>query len=125
MVGEHCRKEPVGEAEKWRSGGKVWDKMEKGGIATYITKLHGFDQEVTNNMVNSWKDGKVKVNGVTFMITEEVVTIVTKILMEGFKKIRDKKLSTNAVKDFMKSTEKFNDLVKSEMFYEIESVKKL
>ena len=43
MVGERCRKESVGEVEKWRSRGKVWDKLEKGGIARYIAKLHGFD----------------------------------------------------------------------------------
>ena len=43
MVGEHCRKEPVGEVEKWRSKGEFWDKLEKGGIARYIAKLHGFD----------------------------------------------------------------------------------
>ena len=66
MVGERCRKEPVGEAKKQRSRGKFWDKLEKGGIAKYIAKLHGFDLEVTNNMVNSWKDGKVKVNDVSF-----------------------------------------------------------
>ena len=76
-------------------------------------------------MVNLWKDGKVKVNGVSFWITKEVFTMVTKILMESFKFFRDKKLSTNVVKDFMKSTKELNDLVKSETFYEMESMKKL
>ena len=125
MVGEHYRKELVGEAEKWRNRGKVWDKLEKGGITKYIAKLHGFDPEFVNNMVNSWKDGKVKVNGVTFMITEEVVATISKISMEGFKFFRDKKLSTNVVKDFVKSLEEMNDLVKCEMFYEMDSIKKI
>ena len=66
MVGERSRKELVGEVEKWKQRGKVWKKLEKGDIANYITKLHGFDLDVTNSMVNSWKDGKVKVNGVSF-----------------------------------------------------------
>ena len=28
MVGERCRKEVVGEIEKWRSREKVWEKLE-------------------------------------------------------------------------------------------------
>ena len=31
MVGERCRKEPVGEIEKWRIREKVWEKLEQGG----------------------------------------------------------------------------------------------
>ena len=66
MVGECSKKEPVGEVDNWKNRGKVWEKLEKGGIANYIAKLHGFDPKVNISMVNSWKDGKVKVNGVSF-----------------------------------------------------------
>ena len=66
IVGEKSRKEPVGEVEKWKQREKIWEKLEKGGIENYIAKLHGFDLMITNNMVNSWKDGRVKVNGVLF-----------------------------------------------------------
>ena len=66
MVGEHIRKEPVGEAEKWKGREKIWKQLESGGISKYIEKLHGYDSKVTNNMVKSWKDGKVKVNGTYF-----------------------------------------------------------
>ena len=125
MVGEWCRKQPMGEVEKWRSRGKVWDKLEQGGISRWITKLHGFDQEVTNNMVSSWKDSRVKVNGVSFLIIEEVVLTVTEIPVEGFKFFRDKELSSNVVKDFVKNTKKLNVLKKSETFYEMEFIKKL
>lgn len=51
MVGERSRKELVGEAEKWKEREKVWEQLEKGGIASYIEKIHGFDPEVTNSMV--------------------------------------------------------------------------
>ena len=99
--------------------------MEKGGVASYFAKLHGFDPKVTNSMVNSWKDSKVKVNSVSFFITEEVVAIVIGIPMEGFKFYRDKKISTNAVTVFVKSTEEMNELIKSETFYVTDSIKKL
>ena len=66
MVGERIRKELVGEVEKWKGREKVWKQLEMGGITKYIEKLHGYDPEVTNNMVKMWKDGKVKVNGTYF-----------------------------------------------------------
>ena len=46
MVGECIRKEPVGEVDKWKSMDKVWEQLEKGGIAKYIAKLYGYDLEV-------------------------------------------------------------------------------
>ena len=32
VVGERCRKESVGDFEKWRSREKVWEKLEEGGV---------------------------------------------------------------------------------------------
>ena len=80
---------------------------------------------MTNSMVNSWKDGKVKVNGVSFQVIEEVVATISRISLEGFKFFRDKKLSMNALKDFVKTSKDKNDLVKCETYYEFESIKKL
>ena len=51
MVGKRCRKELMGEFEKWRSREKVWEKLEQGEITRYIMKLHGFNQEMTKSMV--------------------------------------------------------------------------
>ena len=53
MVGEPIRKEPVGEVDKWKHRGKVWNQLETSGISKYIEKLHGYDSEVMNNMVKS------------------------------------------------------------------------
>lgn len=125
MVGQRSRKAFMGEVEKWKQRAKVWEKLEKGGIENYIAKLHGIDLDVTNSMVNSWKDERVKVNRVPFQITEEVISLVTEILAEGFKFYRDKKLLANVVKDFTKKSEERNDLVKCEMYYEMDSIKKL
>ena len=67
-----------------------------GGITKYIEKLHGYDPEGTNNMVKMWKDGKVKVNGIYFQITEEVIAAIFDIPMEDIKFFRDKILSLSA-----------------------------
>ena len=76
-------------------------------------------------MVNSWKDGKVKVNRTYFQITEEVIAAVAEIPREGIKFFRDKKMSMNAVDNFVKNLKEEKRLVKSETFYEYNSIKKL
>lgn len=117
MTRERSRKEPMGEVEKWRNKVKVWKELEKGGVPIFFEKLHGFDPEVTNSMVNSRNNGKVKVNEVSFQITKEVVPEVIGIPMKGFKFYRDKKLSSNTIKDFVKNTKELNKMVKKESFF--------
>ena len=53
MVGERIRREPWGEAERWKEKGKVWRKLQKGGITRFMEKLHGFDAGVTKAIVDS------------------------------------------------------------------------
>ena len=108
MVGECIRKELVGEVEKWKGREKVWKQLEMGGISNYIEKLYGYDSEVTNNMVKSWKDSKVKVNDTYFQITEEVIAAISEIPMEGIKFFRDKKMSLSAVDTFLKTPRRGN-----------------
>ena len=58
MVGERSRKEPTGEVDKCKQRTKVWEKLKKGGITDFITKLHGYDPTITNLMVNyGWMVG--------------------------------------------------------------------
>ena len=73
-------------------------------------------------MVKMWKEGKVKVNGVYFQITEDVIVVMFEILVEGFKFFRDMKVLMNEVNNFMKSSKEKNDLVKCEMYYDLDSI---
>ena len=95
---------------KWRSREKVWEKLVEGRVTNYIMKLHGFNQEVTKSMVESWKDDRVKVNGVFFFIMEEVIASITEIPIEGFKFFRDNKLLANVVRDFVESEKELKEL---------------
>ena len=65
------------------------------------------------------------VNDTYFQITEEVIAAVSDISMEGIKFFRDKKFSLNVVDNFVKTPKERKHLVKSEMFYELKSIKKL
>ena len=44
-------------------------------------------------MVKSWNEGIVKIDGVDFMMTKDVIYIVTSIPILGKKFYRDKKIS--------------------------------
>ena len=104
---------------------KTWNRLEKGRIACYIDKLHGYDKEVTKIMVNSRTDGHVKIDGVSHQVSVGTIALVTKIPNEGIKFYRDKKMSANAIKDFTKNTDEKKKLVKNETYYEMDSIKKL
>lgn len=55
----------------------------------------------------------------------DIISHITQILDEGLKFYRHKKMSVNVVKDFGKNTEEKKKLVKSETYYEMDSIKKL
>ena len=99
--------------------------MEKGGIALYIENLHGFDKDVTNIMVNSWKAGHVKIDGVSHQVNADIIAEITKIPNERINFYRDKKLSANALRDFTKDAAERKKLVKVETYYKMDSIKKL
>ena len=54
-----------------------------------------------------------------------MISLVTKILREGTNFYKEKKMSANAMKDFMKDAKERKKLVKAETYYEMDSIKKL
>ena len=75
-------------------------------------------------MGNSWKDGMVKIDGVSYHVDVGVIAHVKEIPAEGLEFYRDKKVFANVVKDFAKNMEE-KELVKVETYYEMDSIKKL
>ena len=104
---------------------KVWHKLEKGDITRFLEKLHGFDVEVTKLMLDTWKNGRVKIDGVTHHVNVDLIAQVTKIPLEGINFFRDKKMSTNVVKVFVRDEDERKKLMNVEIYYEMESIKKL
>lgn len=73
MVGERHRRELEEEVEKWKKHLKVWEKLRECDISSFIENLHGRDLKITNLIVKTWREGKVKIDGV---ITNLIVKIV-------------------------------------------------
>ena len=53
MVGERIKREPWGESKKWKGKEKVWRKLRKGGITSFMERLNDFDTNVTKSMVDT------------------------------------------------------------------------
>ena len=104
---------------------KVWHKLEKGGIMKFLEKLHVFDVEITKIMVDSWKNGRVKIDRVTHQVNVELIAQVTKIPLEGINFFRDKKMLGNIAKYFVRDEDERKKLMKAEKYYEMESIKKI
>lgn len=123
MVRERHRKEPKEELEKWKRRSKVWEKLREGSISTFIRKIHDWDPKITYLMVKSWKDGKVKIDGIDFQENERVITEVIDSPNQGIKFYRNKEIALNVVKYFSKDTKEMKDLVKTSSNYELTSIK--
>lgn len=89
---------------------------------SFIKKLHGWDPKIIDLMVKSWKDGKVKIDGIDFQVNEGVIAEVIDSPNQGIKLFRDKKISLNVVKDFTKDAKEMKELVKTGAYYEPASI---
>lgn len=99
--------------------------MEKGKITRFLEKLHGFDAGITKIMVESWKNGRVKIDGVTLHVNVDLIAWVVEISLEESNFFRDKKMLTNVVKAFVKDKKEMKKIIKVETYYEMEPIKKL
>lgn len=125
MVGERCRREPKDEDQKWHRRSKVWSILKKGEVTNFIERLHGFKPSVTWSMVKSWNEGIDKIDGVDFMVMEDVISAVTSIPIMGKKFYRDRKISGQAVVEFTKDLEEKKALLKKGTYYLSSTIKPL
>ena len=76
-------------------------------------------------MVNTWKDGRVKIYRVSHQVSVEMIALVMEIPQQGINFYKDNKMLANVVKDFVKDEEERKKLVKVETYYKMDSIKKL
>ena len=110
MVGERHHRELEGEAEKWKRISKVWEKLREGDITSFIKKLHGWDPKITDLIIKSWKDGKVKIDVIEFQVNEGVIAKVIDSPNQGIKFFGDKKIFLNIVKNIFKDSKEIKEL---------------
>lgn len=76
-------------------------------------------------MVKSWNEEIVKIDGVDFMVMEDVISAMTGIPIMGKKFYRDRKIYGQAMVEFTKDLEEKKALVKKGTYYLSSSIKPL
>lgn len=98
----------------------VWRQLEKGKVTTFIEKLHGHKQHVTERFYKEWEGNKVNLFGRQFTINAEVITEITGLPNEGMKFFKQKKVAEEVVRKFPKNDQEENDLEKVGNFYDLD-----
>ena len=63
----------------------VWYLLKKGGFVSFMEVLNGHDENFSMQFFNSWEDHRVTINGISFHISKEVITLVTGLARKGRK----------------------------------------
>eukprot|EP01018_Ginkgo_biloba_P015036 Gb_26367 [translate_table: standard] len=64
--------------------------LEGAGLLSFLCKFTGFNEEISHQIVDSWSDGKVTINGIEFLINEVLIAEVFGFAKEGEVITRDK-----------------------------------
>ncbi len=60
--------------------------MLKGsGFILYMEAMSGYNENRSLQFVNSWKDRRVMINGISFQINEEIISLAIGLSMKGKK----------------------------------------
>ena len=63
----------------------VWYMLKEGNFVPFTEALKGKDENYSMKIVNSWEDHEVRINGISFHISEEVISLKTSLAMKGMK----------------------------------------
>eukprot|EP01018_Ginkgo_biloba_P029318 Gb_29174 [translate_table: standard] len=59
------------------------DILDRVGLLTFFQKNYGFNENISLQVVETWNDGKVTMNGLEFIITEQLIADVSGLPREG------------------------------------------
>eukprot|EP01018_Ginkgo_biloba_P021014 Gb_37073 [translate_table: standard] len=61
---------------------EVRDILDRAGLLSFFRKLSGFNEDISLQVVETWNDEKVTVNGLDFIITEQLIADVSGVNAE-------------------------------------------
>eukprot|EP01018_Ginkgo_biloba_P005757 Gb_20034 [translate_table: standard] len=81
--------------------------LEEAGLLSFFKKISRHSQNITNQLVESWKDGRVVINGLEFVVSEVLIVEVSGLPNEGEAVSRDKMNQVSQLTKFIKDEETF------------------
>ena len=95
MGGDLNRLEPT-KMEYFSKRQATWIMLKEGGFVPYMQALAGYDENCSQQFVNSQKDRWVAINDITFQVNEEAIVMATDLEITGRKWQKVTKVSDKA-----------------------------
>eukprot|EP01018_Ginkgo_biloba_P005442 Gb_21171 [translate_table: standard] len=103
----HGRRPCYDRTHRSQSCEDVTSILEDAGLLAFFQKILGFSEDITSQIVDSWTDGKVTVNGLEFSINEVLIAEVSGLPNEGEVITRDKTNQVGQLTKFITDDETF------------------
>ncbi|KAH9298947.1 hypothetical protein KI387_030629 [Taxus chinensis] len=100
MGGPSYRVEPICDLT-WKANTKLWKALEVDGFTYFIQRIKGHDIHIYPTFSRKWKDRVITFRGKEFTITENLISFITGLGMEGIKFYRNKFDKENEEKRLM------------------------
>ena len=84
MGGDLMQIEPVVIDENMRKP-LVWYLLKEGGLVSFMEALNGHEENFSMQFVNSWENCRLTLNGISFHILKEAISLRTGLAMRGRK----------------------------------------
>lgn len=129
-MGGDLRREEPDNTSRWKDMLKVWVKLEKGFLTSFMEKLVDYDKGRVNltlsKITENWSNGSFKIYGVRFKLDVGLIATMTGMPHSGVNFFRDLKVSNNVVNLFP-SKEKERAKIGKAMggYYEASNIKKI
>ncbi|KAH9308859.1 hypothetical protein KI387_036770, partial [Taxus chinensis] len=84
MGGPPCKTEPT-HNPAWKDDTVLWNYLQKGGLTKFIEKIQGFEQDLSIKFAQGWRNRVVKYSYIKVEISEEIISQVTRLSIDGTK----------------------------------------
>ena len=121
-MGGEPRKKESNNCKEWRVNSNVWDILKNGKVMAYIDKLQGYKPHITKSFKNRIED-RVMLHGVTMKFSEEFITKIMGLPMEGLKFSKETSILNVSFKKFPKTNEEEKKMEKNGNFYDLIQIK--
>jgi len=81
--------------------------LEKKGLLDFFRKFSGFSESISLQVADYWEEGRVKVNGLEFTISEGLISEVSGLPLEGEVVCREKTNQVEQLSKFIRDNETF------------------
>lgn len=129
-MGGDLRREEPDNTSTWKEMPKVWAKLEKGSLTSFMENLVDYDKGRVNLTISkiskNWSNGSFKIYGVKFKLDAGLIATLTGMPHIGLNFFQELKVSNNVVNLFLRKEKERVRIGKATGgYYEAANIKKI